>query len=349
MFLARVRGILKKMKTSLSLLLVYIVICIFGTAAGSMLYMMYGDLLVFVAGKPLVFFSADLFIRGAFFTFPLVCAFSSLFMVLYIVRHPAKILFPLITYILTGALSWGLLIPFCTSLSAEYELKSPAKASAEIVVSPGFFREDNGGVYYYSRVGQDGKAEGLYIDLQGFSGEQGKVIPLDNAPVNMQAAAPFSDLLIRDTVTLPRVVKVPVDLYKKQLLFAQSARSAGYISWLCFASLGVALLSVFALRKFSAWRLLSACVATAAFIGIGVANCACYGSGALASAANRSIGWWTAFCSKVPGWLSWLAKIQSPFVVIMNVGICLVLVILGIVLDVVRKHHQADGSEEEAA
>ncbi len=302
--------------------------------------------MLFVAGQPLSFLSADLFIRGVFFVFPLICALSSLFMVLYVVRHPGKIILPLIIYILTGILSWGLLIPFSVSKSEEYASIPHVQKKAPLI-TPGFFREDNGGIYYYSRVGQDGKAEGLYIDLQGFTGSQGKILPIDNVPVNETAAEPFSDLLIRDTMTLPRVVKVPVELYKKQLAFASASRKAGYISWLSFASIGIALLSILGLRRFSAWRLLNASIVTAAFFCIAGVNSACYGSGSFAGNAARSIVWWHALCPKFPHALSWFAlQIQNPFVVLMNCGICLALIICGIVVAVVRNRREKAGTED---
>jgi hypothetical protein len=347
LFLARVRVILGTMKTFISLLIVYIAVCIGGSLVGASFYMIYQSLKLFVVGQPLTFFSLYLFYQGIFFVFPLVCAASSLFMILYLIRHPAGVVLPLLVYLLTGCLSWYFLIPLSLSQSSGFKNTGSAKTITP-VLSPGFFREDTGGVYYYTRIAPNGTADGLYIDLRGFSGEQGKILKLDSVPVNTAAAGPFSDLLIRDAVALPRIIRVPLSFYQKQLYAARAAGLQGKIAWLCFASAGLALLSVFALQLMSEWRLLNAFLVIAVFFSVGLLNGSYYGGTFLASAALRFGIWWRTVSAQLPAWLIWLKLLRDPFIVFLNGIISLLFILLGIGTMLLKKMHpdtHGQGSE----
>ena len=77
----------------------------------------------------------------------------------------------------------------------------------------GFFRPEAGGVFYFSRVEENGKSNGLFIDLSGITGEAGSVVRFFDSPVEELYDGKYSDTLIRDVVKLPLVLLVPLQVY----------------------------------------------------------------------------------------------------------------------------------------
>ena len=226
---------------------------IIGTLVFATLFMFSCNLNMFVTGLPASFFSLNFFVTGIFISIPLVCITIQLLLILYVIRHPRCQLISLFIYILFGALSWLVIIPTDLKLISRYE-SDTIKTRVE-ATSPGIFRKEESGVYYYSKINPNGTAEGIFLDTTGFLGQEGAALPLFNEPVKNESSFPYSDILIKNSLQPPQLVTYPLSIYNALLTAAQYSVSQGFLAWLTFATLGLALLSVYGIQFVSSWKL----------------------------------------------------------------------------------------------
>lgn len=253
------------MKQLLSLLIRYILLNSFATIFFAGLFMFSCGMIQFVPGEPFSFFSKPFFMYGIFYSFPLACICSHILLVLYAIRYPDSIFSTLAAYILLGALSWLVLIPAdVKKLASEPALNVVQTGNS----SAGFFRKTEDGIYYLSRVDDSGNADGIFINVSGVSGQAGTVIQFSDTKIETDFALPYSDPLIKEAVQPTAFIMYPLSAYNTMLEAAQKRVSAGYAEWVCFASFGLALLSVFAVRFFTLWKLASAVAAIVCAMGI---------------------------------------------------------------------------------
>ena len=88
----------------------------------------------------------------------------------------------------------------------------------------------------------------------------------------MQVARPFSDLLIKNTLTPPVIVKPLIPVLQIIADKTLEALKGGWKSWIAFSSIGLAFMSILGLRRLFRWRLLNSTVALLAFAGILLVN-----------------------------------------------------------------------------
>ena len=310
-------------KTSLKLLLSYIVIVIAGTLFGACLYMIYSLCTMLVAGESLSGFSTDFFIRGLFVSFPISVILSCMFLVLYLIRHPASPTFPLVTYIVLAFISWLSFIPLCNIIAEKYESKTVV-VKTNRVVSANVFRHDGKDVVLYTHINADRTAEGVRIK----NGEE--IDHFFTEPV-MQSKSQFSDNLIEESIAMPRLFKYVIQGDDILGRVAKASQKAGYSYWICFASLGLALLSVIGLRRITSWRLLNTFMVIFATIGILVLNALYYGTGIFGHVPII-----------VDGWFRKTTFLQNPFMVICNSVIAIVFLAWGLCLDLFKKNPDLD-------
>ena len=108
------------MKSILYLLIVYLIVCIFGTAACAAVFMLCSDLTLCVVGQSYSIFSLPFFIEGAFYSFPATCVFALLSIIFYSIRHKSKKMPTFIIYMVLGIASWFFLIPYSMKASVTY-------------------------------------------------------------------------------------------------------------------------------------------------------------------------------------------------------------------------------------
>lgn len=310
------------MKRIITVTALFFSFCLLGTFAGATFAMLCMDLTQFVIGVKLSLFSSEFFLKGIYLAFPLSAIMTLLMLVMYQIRHPTYSTTALISYIALNLLTWLVLIPLMLLLSMRTDIRPPSAAPS---VSPGYFRTEDDLVYYWSKFSYDGKGEGLYIDVYGLKGRPGVVYPLQDADKPEQKTpANFADSLVLSAIHMPRCVSIPLTAYLYLVYHARDALSRSYVNWLMFASLGIALASVYAVGWLSSWRLLNAFIVIIVGIGIALLNYALY-----ASSLVKPL---TAI------WLRALGSFGThfPLVVCANIVISLILVGTGIFRHVSR-------------
>ncbi|MBQ4378803.1 MAG: hypothetical protein II821_06370 [Treponema sp.] len=241
------------MKRILTLAVIYIASMFLGMVVFATLFMFSCNLTSFVTGVESSFFSVHFFMTGLFLSVPLVCILVHLLFVFYQIRHPQKQILSLVVYVVLGALSWLVVIPADLKLISRYE--SDTISSRVEASSAGVFRKEESGVYYYSRITEDGRADGIFFDTTGYLGKEGVVVPLYDVSVKNESAFPYSDILIKNSLQPSKLVTYPLAVYNSLLTSALYSSSLGFLAWLAFASMGLALLSAYGLQFGSSWKL----------------------------------------------------------------------------------------------
>lgn len=310
------------MKRALYFAIIYLAAMLVGTLIFATLFMFSCNLNMFVTGLPVSFFSLHFFMTGVLLSIPLVCILIQILLILYLVRHPKCQLISLIMYSVFGLLSWLFLIPMDLKLISRYE--SDDLLTRVETSSTGVFRKEANGVYYYTRIGEDGCADGLFFDTSGYLGQEGSVVPLFNLPVKNESAFPYSDILIKNSLLPSQLVTYPLSVYNALLTAAQYSASLGFLAWLAFASMGLALLAVYGTQFLSSWKLANvACVIISA-VAVLVINYLYY--------MNIMPG----IFKELAGNLSNFTGLKDPLIVLINLIISLVCIGIGIFMGIYR-------------
>ena len=320
------------MKRIVNAVIIYLASCALGTLLGAVFCMLCMNVTNLVVGTRLPLWVSPLFIKGLFLSFPLASVVALLLVLLHQIRHNSRSV-PLFTvYFALTLLSWGLLMPQALRLSLAYDMRL---GMTKTIVSPGYFRESGGLVYYWARLDDDGTGDGLCINLHDVNGNA--VSPLHHAELPQQGQSLFADTLVATAITPPQVVRSPLAVYLYVLYQARDAASRDYFAWLAFASMGMALLAVYALGGVSSWRLQNAFIVMLAGVGIMFLNYALYASERLAPFARL-----------------WSQKLGAagelvPLATAVNVVVALLFVLTGVVARFVRRRAASYGAETGGA
>lgn len=319
------------MKNALNMIFYYFTVLILGTVVATLIYMICYDLTVLVAGEKLKVFCWDFFLHGLVVTFPLVASFALGFLIFYGIRHNENHFARLAMYAFLCALSWGVFIPLCFNLQETYE--SSFAENYEIQkLSSGYFRQNNGNIFYFSRITDNGEADGVFIDLLGVTGESGKVIRFTNSRVADDFSSDFADSLVKDAIKLPLVVLVPMRVYSTIMENARNAWSGGVGQWLCFLTFALALCSVVSFQYSSGWRLINGlCVMFAAGL-VCLVNYGFYCGMIFKNTRNVWNSYFMELAEKNTGFLKNLFCAQEPMLVFINLVVFAVILITGILL-----------------
>lgn len=251
------------MKSILYLLVVYLIVCVFGTAACAAVFMLCSDLTLCVVGQNYSIFSLPFFIEGAFYSFPAVCVFALLSVIFYSIRHKSKKIPVLIIYIVLSFASWFFLIPYSMKASMDYgHLFSKELPSR--TVSEGFFRKEKNEVYYYSKIHED-TADGFMVDREGVP----RVFSNENL---VRSSSTYADSLVQNAVNVPAIISVPLRAYEAIIIASKENFLAGFKEMIVYTSLALAMISIFSLQFISRWRMLNAFSVLAAGIFVLAVN-----------------------------------------------------------------------------
>ncbi len=214
----------------------------------------------FVVGQTFDIFSFGLFMHGVYFSIPGVCVLVHLFSILRVIRlrnanRSGNFVPAFVAYLVLGLVTWCLIFPQTISLA--YGIEDANKSIVANKISTGYFRENGGGVYYYSRVHDNGDADGLFIDSKGYTGLNGSVTPFINSNTKIVSADPFVDILVRNAINKPKVVSYPVKVYSTILDVAKKSWNGGKFAWLCFSTIGLALISIYGVQFGSSWNMVN--------------------------------------------------------------------------------------------
>ena len=328
------------MKNALTMFMYFFLMTACGTLAAAFIFMICCNLTLLVCGESFAFFNWDFYIRGLLISLPLVCVIVLALMIVYGLRHKKNPVIRLAVYVVSGLIVWLILIPSSFTLLHKYEEKY-AKTYEVPFLSPGFFRPESGGVFYFSRVQEDGKADGLYIDLTGITGEKGSVVRFSNSIIDADFSGQFADSIIRDAVKLPFVILAPLELYSVLRDKAQDAWNDSFAHWLLFLCLALALGSCIAFENFSAWSLIDALAAFFTGLLICVVNWAYY-KGYLFSSVT---GKWNELIGDTPvtgGFFNSIIHSPDLFISFVNFIIFVLLTLTGILLFIFKSKTETE-------
>ena len=298
------------MKNALTMFMYFFLMTACGTLAAAFIFMICCNLTLLVCGESFAFFNWDFYIRGLLISLPLICVIVLALMIVYGLRHKKNPVIRLAVYVVSGLIVWLILIPSSFTLLHKYEEKY-AKTYEVPFLSPGFFRPESGGVFYFSRVQEDGKADGLYIDLTGITGEKGSVVRFSNSIYSV----------LRDK--------------------AQAAWNDSFAHWLLFLCLALALGSCIAFENFSAWSLIDALAAFFTGLLVCVVNWAYY-KGYLFSSVT---GKWNELIGDTPvtgGFFNSIIHSPDLFINFVNFIIFALLTLTGILLFIFKSKTETE-------
>ena len=326
------------MKASLKLILLFFAICLFGSLVVGALVVLGLDLRVLVAGSSRIPFSAAFFLRGLLTSLPAVSVCALLLVVFYMVSHPAKSVLVVITYLLLGALTWGVIVPVSARLSGYYDRITfdwIGTAGGEDL-TPHYFRTYNGNVYYYARVfrfseaSRDMYGEGLMIDLTGIRGKVGAIYSFKTSVVIRDSDGQFNDVIFKEAARMPPLVAVPVKMYMTLFSAAGKAVWSGVVAWVAFASLGLALLASAWLVSLSSWRFLKVFFISVSELAIILLNYIVYAHLLFADLAASCRELFVRIGMGAPHVFSGMVDVIEPLALFVNVACIIVLCVLGL-------------------
>ncbi len=300
----------------------YVLICVFGTAVLATLFMFNSDMMSYVTDVSSPLFSLDSFLCGICISFPVVGVAALVSIILFMIRNRKKQLASLAAYVCLGLLTWLVLIPVSLGFFSKFE--SDENSLRVNKTSAGLFREDARGISYYSRILENGNADGIFIDVSGLLGERGKLSSFYDFPVTNDSAYPYSDILIKNALQPPKYVTYPISLYSSLIIAASNMNYSGFFSWLLFASFGLALLSTYGVQFFSSWRLVSAFSVVAAQILIVFVNYFYY------------MGYFPPALRQLNMRLSGFVPFENPLILLVNFVIAAILLFYGLAMGIYR-------------
>ncbi|MCR5762510.1 MAG: hypothetical protein K6G00_03920 [Treponema sp.] len=309
---------------SLKLVIYYTCLCIFLCVCSSVLYMIYTLCQNLVAGQNLSF-DFNLFMEGFFLFTPVVFIFGAMFMTFFFIRHPYHYVMPIICYCVLYVISWLFIIPSVSKINtSSYETYIEAKTKD--MPSSGYFRRNEDKILYYSSVSEsDNSVTGLCIDS---SLVKNNVYTFSSLKMSHKKTA-FTDSLIQNSIDMPPVIAITAQkLLELSLVLRKCASQAfggrrSFSYWLCFATMGLALLGVIGLRNVSRWRLVNMLFVAVTTLAIIVGNTLGYVNPIMVGIEKS----FNDVFSKVCIFKS-LCSVGNPFIMFCNIFVFIVLAAL---------------------
>lgn len=314
------------MKKAFHIILIYLLVCVFGTAALAALFMFNQDMHSYVTDVPSKLFSLQSFLCGASVSFPLTASAALFAVILLMIRNRKNQILSLVIFVCLAAATWIFLIPLSLDFLSDLEAENENQNFQSQTTSIGIFRENESGVFYNSRILENGNADGIFIDTSGLSGNEEKIIRFYDSPVNNSEAYPYSDILVKNALEPPKYVTYPLEVYTSLLTAADNSHRFGFFAWLFFASFGLALAATYGLQFFSSWRLCSALSVATGQILIVFINYFYY------------MGFFPSSLKQLESLISENLpfSIENSLILAINILISLILVAFGIVMGIYR-------------
>jgi len=294
--------------------------------------MLYGNLTTLVANQADNFFSYKMLIPGVIVSFPLACILALFFLILLEIRRADSSAVRLGLYIITGLCVWCVFIPFDLHKSVAYIQEAAMEENNNELLTSGLFRKNpDGTIEYYSRVSAAGYADGILIDVNGIAGEKGCVIPFKGKDINIYSEDVFADSIIREGAQISSVVAVPLNIYAELMINGTNCWLKGVWSWISFAAMGLALMSLYGLKNISSWKLLNAFLIVLAGVCVALLNYLYF----CGEVFNGIAVEWARFFAAWP--------IDNPFILCLNLVLIIAFSAIGIVRHMNEKKKKAMG------
>lgn len=320
--------------SSFRLVLYFICVLVLGCALFGVIYMVYNLCENMVAGQSLLF-DMNLFLEGLFVVTPFVLMFSALLMVLYLVRHPIDSLAVLVVYGLLCVCVWLVCIPRVVKADVAF-YGTDAPSAARGIPSASYFRPDGERIFYYTKIsGADNKVTGICLntDLDSTS----DVYTFSALELSGRQDQ-FTDSLIQGSLAMPPVLSILVKKLAAMNVVLKKCATRGTGYWLCFSSMGLALIAVIGLRYVSKWRLVDVMLVICVTTGIIAFNLLGYTNSSFAAVSDSVNG----VLNKL-GLFRKLTAVGNPSVVFCNILIFIVLTAAAVIFE---RGHQKQLSAE---
>ena len=318
------------MKKALKLAVIYLLFLFLGTVFGTLLYSLYLNLLNFIAGQEISFFSDNELFDSFFYVLFCMLFFMPALISYYRIRHPGGIL-QFLVYVVLCLITWLVLVP-CTSTLQDWCRKRFVVATETQYLTPNYFRHVDNTVYYFTKdfETQDGMvAEAPAVVIS--TTEEGvveyrTVKNYDNLEVNRKAV-PYREIQLKH-IFGSESNPIPVD-FKIIIKNSTAAYKGGLRTLLTLLSFVLLLSSVYALTNFFDWRLLNAVILFIATACILCLNSVYY------------LPEYSSIISKLTsnGFFRSFGKIvDQPLLFICNCVLALIFISAGVIKIAVRKH-----------
>ena len=250
--------LLSTIKVIISHLLALLIISILG----AVLYMIYSMCSTLVAGQGFSAFNLAFFIKGFFLTLPVVFSLSAAFVAFYAIRNKEISTVALGIFAILFTAVWIFAQPAFIKAGIQKAKKSSYIIERE-PLSTGYFRNvTDRYVFYYSSVDKENLASGICIDKGSVSGNVYTFKDVELA----DSASTFTDSLIQSSIDIPSVTKISMHGINRYIGVITLACAGTKTEWLMFSSLGLLLVSLVFMRRFSKWRFINVVIILSASI-----------------------------------------------------------------------------------
>ena len=254
------------MKNLMFLTFVFIILAVSMTILLSLGIFLIVSSFSMVAGETLAFLGFSTYFYIVILCLPFCLALACLGLVFYFIRHPKTPLLSTVLYFVLGASVWLLAIPVLAPI--EVVQNSAFEKFEGKGLSKGFFRENENSVDYITKILPGDGAEALRI----VKGKQVDSQLFDESYLNEVKSLFCADPLFDKTIQLTPLLETLQKFYRfarGQVIYSVSK---GYLSYLMFASFGLALLSVCFVKALSSWKLINVSIVVSLFVLISKLN-----------------------------------------------------------------------------
>lgn len=245
------------MKKALKLLLTYFILLILIVAAASICYSLYLIITNHVEGSKINFFDAKVFITSFFRVLTSSLIFICPICVYKLIKYKRSFSV-FVTYIIICIVNWMILFPISLHFRSIY---SDVNFKQERLSERKFREDHNGNIYYFTRdfgtsplTYQDTPT--VVINPENLNAVSIKEIKDTPDFVLYQDAEPYSDVLVKNTISVNKKIKI-IEI-EKIIDSANLALGKGPSYFLGFLAFAFALCSLYSLLNFFDWRLLTA-------------------------------------------------------------------------------------------
>lgn len=319
------------MKKALKLALIYLVILILGTVLGTLLYSLYLNLLGFISGRDITFFTDTELFQSLFYVMPCMLIFIIPVISYYRIRHPGGVL-QFIVFIILCLITWVVLMPATLKLRDFCNKKFNFKIERE-ALSPNYFRKVDDKVYYFTRefessgAGSVAEAPAIIIDTSEYGEVDYRVIGDYPGFALNKKALPYREVQLKNIFGADEN-QIPID-FKLLITKINSEYTPDLRQLLLLFSFVLVMCSIYGITGFFDWRLLNAVIL---FITVALILCvnSLYYAPQFDILKSRimSNGFFRGFGGIV----------SEPMLFLINCFFALVFIITGIVKFAVRQH-----------
>ena len=318
------------MKKALKLALIYLILLLSGTILGTLVYTLYLNLLEFITGNEVIFFSDGDLYKAFFYIFYCMLIVICPVISYYRIRHPGGVL-QFIVYIILCILTWFVIFPCFMQFNAFCNSRFSFETETEYL-SSNYFRRIDDRVYYFTKDFEEtsyGMAEtsAIIIDMNDDKDIEFKTVTNFPSEEFIREARPFNEYQLKKIFANDSSI-IPLNFHTI-IAMGTTAYRLGLPYLLTLFSFVLLLSSVYGLTNFFDWRLINAVMLFIFAACILTVNSLYYEP--VFDAARQKLGSYGFFaaCRKI---------ISEPLLFVINCGCALIFILAGIIKIAVRHH-----------